>query len=147
MEVTGTVAYVATEPPAHSNPVWVKITADLVKENTNNTRVSFQDLVPEKLVRVNVGYRSEGSNFAADVVADGQLAAKVSDLDAVPSWSFIQAFKFPLIVLGGGLLLSIMGGFLVATFRNPRLRRQFIAVVEAVYPLLGRVLRAIEYRQ
>jgi len=68
----------------------------------------------------------------------------VNDLANVPSWSLFQAFKIPLIVLAAGFGGSVIVVFMMAVSRNPRLRRQFINVADAMFPMVGKVIRALE---
>jgi len=142
-DVEGTIAHVNTNPPADSNPVWVRVSVAQTGQNAHVSRVSFGDLVPERTLELSVWYYSSGSDYSADVVADGQFATRVSDLSLVPNWSLFEAFKTPLLILAGGLLLAVLGGIATAVFRNPRLGRPLVDVIEAVSPLLGRVLRVL----
>ena len=142
-QVSGVVASIFTNPPADSNPVWVQISVAPPKQNDRGGRVSLRDLVPGKSVTVSIQYHSNGSEYTADIVADGQFAKKVPDLDAVPVWSPLQAFKLPLIVLAAGMGLSLFAGFAVAIFRNPRLRIQVTELLESVSPVTAKMIRGI----
>lgn len=142
-DVAGTVARIDTDPSEDSNPVWVRISGEKVSPNKHSSRVSFNDLVPNKIVDVSVWYYSSGANYSADVVADGQLATRVADVSLIPQWSLFEAFRTPLVILAVGLVIAVLGGVFTAAMRNPRLGRQLVDVVEVVSPVFGRLLRVL----
>ena len=78
-----------------------------------------------------------------DVVADGKFATEVPDIRAVPSWSFFQAVKTPLLIMLGGVVASILAGVAVAAWTNPRLRRTLVSLVEAINPAAGKLIKAL----
>jgi hypothetical protein len=143
VQINGTMISVITEPPAGSNPVWVQISVAPLGSNVRGGRVSLHDLIPGKNVTVSIQYHSSKPEYTADVVADGHLATKVTDLAAVPTWSPFQAFKLPLEVFAAGLAFSLLAGFGVAVFRNPRLRSQATEVLESVSPISGALIRKL----
>lgn len=142
----GKIIYAKSEPPAEPEPVWVKIKIERGKEETPSyVRYSFMDLVPTKRVSALVGYSNSNDSLSStiDVIYDGKPAEQVSSIDNVPQWSYWKAFETPLRILGLGLLLTVLIGFVVVIKNNPRLRDALLLIMKELNPTISKIVDVI----
>ena len=116
---------------------------DKFSAGNNNGRFILKDLVPEKHVIFDLGFRPKDADYSCDVVADGTLAILVPDIDSVPSWSVLHSFKTPIMILIIGLIFSLIAGVTIAAKRNPRIREKLLSVIDTVTPTFGKLFRII----
>lgn len=142
-ECEGSFQYATTQPAVGAKSVWVETELSNFSPGDREVVVLLKNLVPERTVVVDLGYSPREVVVSCDVVANGILAEKVRNIDALPTWSLWEALSTPLQVLGGGLVITLFVGVVLAARRNPRVRVKLVDLLDAVVPMFGRILRIL----
>ena len=140
LSVDGALSSIKTEPDPSGNPVWVSITPPDLSQHGGNATLVLKNLVPNRIVSAEYVYHGASAKYSCDVVADGLLAEQVADVALVPQWSLWQTVRRPVLLLAGGLAISIGLGVFVAAWRNAKFRSLILEVLDVVSPVSARLL-------
>lgn len=143
IEVSGSLARFSSDPEVSTKPVWVTITPPEFAAGDTSTSFSIDNLVPDREFVANMAYFGDGDDFSCDVVSDGLLAERVDNLSSVPNSSIWSVVQTPVLILFGGILLSVLAGTVVASLANRKFRDLAFEVLNIVSPTGGRLLSAI----
>lgn len=139
IQLSNSIQYTKSIPPSTPSPVWVSI--EIESKTVNDKKYYtyiYEDLVPEKLVSVVIGYNAvDGLIPEVDVVYDGKFAEEVASIKTVPTWSYWQLFKFPLQILFIGLFLSSVVGIVFKLMKYPKFRTALLSIIEEQNPLIA----------
>jgi hypothetical protein len=142
--VSGRIVDFNTVPPDKPRPVWVGIEkeADLAKY-PSTVRLELADLVPERILTSNVTYHQDGDGKQpprVEFVADGELATQVATIEAAPKLTFWSYFEAPAKVLGIGLFITLLAGFVTVARRNREVSKALLLLVKELSPTLSYIV-------
>jgi hypothetical protein len=137
LQTGGPVRDVSTTPSSKDRPVWVTI-PPIPPSASSDSVVSLElkQMAPGRSLVISVAFDaalSAKAEPAVDVFYDGKPAVRVADLPAAQPLSMASTFRTPLLVLVGGMVLTMVVAFAVVLSRNASLAR-------AVYEVLTQAL-------
>lgn len=138
VNVSGMISDVAIVPARKDKPVWVDLPDDLDSiPGSSAANVTFKNLAPSKVLKVNISYLSSGApenSTNVDVFFDGKPAGLIPDINHPPTHSLFHDLKIPLIILGVGLAAALVISFLIILAQN----KEVLVLLE---PLLKEAFR------
>jgi hypothetical protein len=141
-QTSGSFLYAKTDPATGSKAVWVNVALSF-SPGDKEAAVQLKELVPDKVVVINLGFEPPNTQTSTDVVADGTLAERVSNIEILPRWTLWKALDLPIRIFFAGLLISLTLGIGFAAWRNPRLRAKLLDLLDAIAPPVASVIRAL----